>query len=529
MTAAGDAKALGAATCWALQQFEQHFAEASEEDAQAVEANSWKLLPSVGTWFMSQPRSLAEVADVPVAAKGETSSSTMHATPRKARASGVVVAKSKSSPKPEARRTPCRSPDGASRTPGLAKPVRSVQARATSPLAKPVVPSEPPASETLTPSRKREAVGTKLRVKSPKPQPKTDEHEPVPSSAPVDDAASIEVPAAEPSQHVNELAPNTLQLEEKKAAQPQGVLTQKTKCNPAVKPRSPSLQKDKMRSPSVPKDKLRSPSVPKERPRAKSPSVAISKPSTKSAPQESTASRAAQKMPGSTKGLSSADIEAKEIEDSRKQAKLLAEKNARRMNRAPSSKTITQAAAAGPGSPAAPVASSSTTGRDDKSSTPAATKAGAAAGAQQARRPSPLRKTQAVPDKASAVGGVAKAVVAATPRPVKSTAAAATSPRLRRPSAPAEASKSAAAPKSSVAATASRTKPQVVAASQAKPFQRPPSPTSAQRAAKAAASPPLRKATTTPRNGSVKVAADVPKASSAAESASKEDSSAVPA
>eukprot|EP00930_Biecheleria_cincta_P059242 TRINITY_DN44999_c0_g1_i1.p1 TRINITY_DN44999_c0_g1~~TRINITY_DN44999_c0_g1_i1.p1 ORF type:complete len:543 (+),score=127.59 TRINITY_DN44999_c0_g1_i1:48-1676(+) len=542
MAAAGDAKALGAATCWALQQFEQHFAEASEDD---VQASAWKLMPSVGTWLMLTPRSLAEAAavtsvacDVPVAVKGEPSSSTAHATPRKARASGVTAAKSKSSPKPEARRSPCRSPDGANRSPGLAKPVNSVQARAKSPSAKPVVTSEPP-SETLTPSRKRESVGTKPRVNSPRPQPKTEK---VPSSAAVDAAASIDAPATELSQHVDQ---STLQLEEKEAAQPQAGPTPKTKCNPAVKPRSPSVPKDKPKSPlvpkarprspsvpkdrpqssSVPKDKPQSPSVPKDRPQAKSPTVAVSK-APKSAPQEP---RAAQKTPGSTKGLSSAEIEVLEIQERRKQAKLLAEKNARRMIRAPSSKTIAPAAG-GQGSPAAPAASSSDISKDDKSATSVASKPGASAGAQTARRPSPVRKTQAMPDKSK---DVVKAAVAATPRPVKS----ATSPRLRQPSAPAEASKGAAAAKSSITASASRTKLQVAAPSQSKPLQRPPSPTSAQRAAKAAASPTLRKATTTVRNGSVKVAAempkaaaaDIPKESSAAESPSKEISSAIPA
>eukprot|EP00931_Biecheleriopsis_adriatica_P022679 TRINITY_DN1450_c0_g1_i1.p1 TRINITY_DN1450_c0_g1~~TRINITY_DN1450_c0_g1_i1.p1 ORF type:complete len:594 (-),score=161.44 TRINITY_DN1450_c0_g1_i1:126-1907(-) len=332
-------------------------------EAQGLEAAGWKLAPSVGTWMMPLPRPLATL---PAASDSKGTTRAVASTPRKV-CRGKSPAKSPSpSPKVDLQRSP----------------------RRTAP------PSVPSAAAAATPSKQRQTASAQKReAVSPRPSPRVPART-APAkaaSAPAQEepapAADVKVPEVSPA--ASETPPQPQQGEAKKATQTSAPSTQaKVASKAAAKP-----------TPKVPDVKAT-----EAKARAKSPPVRPA--TTPRGPP--VAARAAPVAQTSAKSLSSADIEAQKIEEARKEAKLLAQKNARRMmNRAASAKTLQapskeSEAALAPSTPPAAKTEGKTMSRP-----------------VQQRPPSPLRKTSPPPKETPKVAAKAKAVVATTPTPSK--------------------------------------------------------------------------------------------------------------
>jgi len=328
-------------------------------EAQGLEAAGWKLAPSVGTWMMPLPRPLATL---PATSDSKGTTRAVASTPRKV-CRGKSPAKSPSpSPKVDLQRSP----------------------RRTAP------PSVPSAAAAATPSKQRQTASAQKReAVSPRPSPRVPART-APAkaaSAPAQEepapAADVKVPEVSPA--ASETPPQPQQGEAKKAIQTSAPSTQaKVASKAAAKP-----------TPKVPDVKAT-----EAKARAKSPPVRPA--TTPRGPP--VAARATPVAQTSAKSLSSADIEAHKIEEARKEAKLLAQKNARRMmNRAASAKTLQESEAAlAPSTPPAAKTEGKTMSRP-----------------VQQRPPSPLRKTSPPPKETPKVAAKAKAVVATTPTPSK--------------------------------------------------------------------------------------------------------------
>jgi len=373
--------ALGAATQWAIEQFAIS-AEEPNGKLPEVQANAWNLSPSVGTWLLLKPKMVAPstIAETVSAMKTSTPSKVQRATGGPSKSPAKAVS---SKDKVEVRRSPRRT------APAITTSVKGndqVQA----------IPEQ----------------ASKLAVASAKTSSKSSATSSAPKAVRQESIRQPQLEKCSTSKGSNAAVPEVLDdVNNKAPLKPAGNV-------PPCAPTSPCPKASAAKSPAVLRAK--SPAAA----RAKSPAAARAKSPANKLDGLSTATTAA----SASKAMSSADIEAQKIAEKRKQAKLIADRNARRMHRSAPVKAVE--------SPAPPSEAPAKAHQAKQRAHSPAEKA-SSLGAEKVKADSTLSKSVSAKAFRGAGGPAAraKAVVAAAPTPAKNAGA---SPRPR-PQTPARA------------------------------------------------------------------------------------------
>lgn len=292
--------ALGAATRWAIEQLAISTEETNlSEPVPLVQVTDWNLSPSVGTWLLLKPKQVAPQPSVALVSATKTS------TPSKVKPGGAGKGPAKAlSPKVEVRRSPRRTvpPTFAPTAKGKDQTVREAVAQPAAETSKPSLASAKISSKSSSTVPAQRAV-QKENIRQPQQPQKS----------------------SKPAKEANAVAPQVRDAASKKTmVKPEGSVP------PCEAAPAPSLEAPRAKSPAAPPAKS-PPAI-----RAKSPAALRAK-SQRSLPDGGRPDTIA---PAGSKAKSSAEIEAQQIEEKRKQAKLLAEKNARRMVRSASAKAV---------------------------------------------------------------------------------------------------------------------------------------------------------------------------------------------